>query len=63
MSINAALMAALLEALHPDTRLAVGCGLTLPAGWCRMATVAQWRQAPPRFEPKDLPAVFLWLAA
>jgi len=60
---NAALMAALLEALHPDTRLAVGCGLTLAAGWCRMATVAQWRQAPPRFEPKDLPAVFLWLAA
>ncbi len=60
---NAALMAALLEVLQPDTRLAVACGVTLPQGWCRMATVAQWQQAPPRFEPKDLPAVFLWLAA
>jgi len=60
---NAALMAALVEALHPDTRLAVACGVTLPEGWCRMATVARWRQAPPPFESKGLPAVFLWLAA
>ena len=59
---NAALMAALLEALPPPTQLAVACGLTLPAGWCITRSVAQWRAAPPRFDDKHLPAVFLWLA-
>ena len=34
---NAALMAALLEALHADTQLSVACGLTLPGGWCAHA--------------------------
>jgi 16S rRNA (cytidine1402-2'-O)-methyltransferase len=60
---NAALMSALLEALHPDTQLSVACGLTLPAGWCVTRSVAQWRARPPSFESKHLPAVFLWLAA
>jgi 16S rRNA (cytidine1402-2'-O)-methyltransferase len=60
---NAALMQALLDALQPTTRLAVACGVTLDGGWCRMASVAQWRAAPPAFERRDLPAVFLWLAA
>jgi 16S rRNA (cytidine1402-2'-O)-methyltransferase len=59
---NAALLAALLEALAPQTQLAVACGLTLPAGWCITRSVAQWRAAPPRFDDKHLPAVFLWLA-
>jgi len=59
---NAALMQALLDALQPTTRLAVACGVTLDGGWCRMATVAQWRASPPAFERRDLPAVFLWLA-
>jgi 16S rRNA (cytidine1402-2'-O)-methyltransferase len=59
---NAALMAALLETLLPQTQLAVACGLTLPAGWCLTRSVAQWRAAPPRFDDKHLPAVFLWLA-
>ena len=59
---NATLMAALLEALAPQTQLAVACGLTLPAGWCITRSVAQWRAAPPRFDDKHLPAVFLWLA-
>ena len=60
---NAALMAGLLEALHPQTQLAVACGLTLPNGWCFTRSVAQWRAAPPSFDDKHLPAVFLWLAA
>jgi 16S rRNA (cytidine1402-2'-O)-methyltransferase len=60
---NAVLMAALLEALHPQSQLAVACGLTLPNGWCLMRTVAQWRAASPSFDDKHLPAVFLWLAA
>ena len=60
---EAALMAALLEALHPQTQLAVACGLTLPAGWCITRSVATWRSAPPSFADKHLPAVFLWLAA
>ena len=59
---NAALAAALLEALPADTLLSVACGLTLPGGWCATHSVTQWRALPPRFENKHLPAVFLWLA-
>jgi 16S rRNA (cytidine1402-2'-O)-methyltransferase len=59
---NATLMQALMDTLHPDTHLAVACGLTLDKGWCRMAAVRQWRIAPSSFDDKHLPAVFLWLA-
>jgi len=59
---NGALMAALLAALQPDTQLSVACGLTLPGGWCKTRSVAQWRAQPPVFDNKHLPAVFLWLA-
>lgn len=58
---NAVVMAALLEHLSPPTRLGVACGLTLPGGWCRTATVAEWRQARPSFDG-SLPAVFSFLA-
>ena len=58
---NAALLAALLEALSPTTRLAVSCGLTLPGGWSRTEAVARWRQAAPRM-PDRWPAVFSLLA-
>jgi 16S rRNA (cytidine1402-2'-O)-methyltransferase len=57
---NATVMAALLEDLDPDTRVSVACGLSLPQGWCRTATVAQWRKAPPTFD-KGVPAVFGFL--
>lgn len=60
---NAALAAALIATLHPDTRLAIACGLTLPEGWCLTQRVKDWRAAPPAFGDKPLPAVFLWLAA
>jgi 16S rRNA (cytidine1402-2'-O)-methyltransferase len=60
---NAVLMAALLEALHPETQLSVSCGLTLPGGWCMTRSVARWRAQPPAFDDKRVPAVFLWLAA
>jgi 16S rRNA (cytidine1402-2'-O)-methyltransferase len=59
---NATLMAALLQALHPETQLSVACGLTLPGGWCATRSVAAWRTQPPVFADKHLPAVFLWLA-
>ena len=59
---NATLMVALLQALHPDTQLAVACGLTLPGGWCATRSIAAWRADPPTFADKHLPAVFLWLA-
>jgi len=58
---NAALMAALVDALAPDTQLSVACGLTLAQGWCLTRSVAQWRLQPPEFG-RHLPAVFLWLA-
>lgn len=65
---NEAVMSALLQHLLPDTRLSVACGLTLPQGWCRTQTVAQWRAerapgapSPGRFA-KGLPAVFGFLA-
>jgi 16S rRNA (cytidine1402-2'-O)-methyltransferase len=60
---NAALAGALIELLHPDTRLCIACGLTLTGGWCRTRAVSAWRSEPARFEDKRLPAVFLWLAA
>ncbi len=41
---NAALAPALLQTLSPTTRLSISCGLTLPRGWTRTHTVAQWRQ-------------------
>jgi len=59
---NALLMDALVQALPPDAQLSVACGLTLPGGWCATQRVAQWRSAPPRFDDKHVPAVFLWLA-
>jgi 16S rRNA (cytidine1402-2'-O)-methyltransferase len=59
---NAALAAALIETLQPATRLSIACGVTLPGGWCLTRKVSEWRQAPPQFADKHLPAVFLWLA-
>jgi 16S rRNA (cytidine1402-2'-O)-methyltransferase len=59
---NAALAAALIDALQPTTRLAIACGVTLSGGWCVTRTVQAWRAAPPAFTDKHLPAVFLWLA-
>jgi 16S rRNA (cytidine1402-2'-O)-methyltransferase len=59
---NAALLAALLSALAPATRLSVGCGLTLPGGWARTDSIAGWRARPLQM-PDRLPAVFGLLAA
>ncbi|MBS0595394.1 MAG: SAM-dependent methyltransferase [Proteobacteria bacterium] len=58
---NAALLRALLDTLDAGTRLSVSCGLTLPAGFTRSATVAAWRVAPQTL-PDRLPAVFALLA-
>jgi 16S rRNA (cytidine1402-2'-O)-methyltransferase len=58
---NQALLTALLSALQPGTRLAVGCGLTMPGGFNRSATVAEWRKRDATL-PADRPAVFLLLA-
>jgi 16S rRNA (cytidine1402-2'-O)-methyltransferase len=55
---NIALWQALLEALRPQTRVAVASGLTLPDAMVRADTVAQWKQAPCPVAP-DTPAVFL----
>ncbi len=54
---NMALLAALLAHLQPSTRLAVSCGLTLPAGWNRSDSVSAWRARSMRV-PTDVPAVF-----
>ena len=58
---NPALFDALLRDLAPTSRLAVSCGLSLPQGWSRTRTVAQWRVAPATL-PTDVPAVFAFLA-
>lgn len=58
---NAALLGALLEHLHPTTRLCVASGLTLTAQRCQTRSVQAWRTM--RHEIGDrVPAVFLWLA-
>jgi 16S rRNA (cytidine1402-2'-O)-methyltransferase len=61
---NAALFAALVQALQPTTRLAVSAGLTLAHGFSRMHTVGEWRALPSPFDARTerLPAVFCWLA-
>jgi len=57
---NPALLSALLECAAPGTRLSVSVGLTLPGGWSRTATVAEWRRAPGAAGmPDRLPAVFV----
>ncbi len=57
---NHALWAALLLHLQPQTRLSVACGLTLPGGWCRTASVSSWREESVSFDAHQ-PAVFAWL--
>lgn len=57
---NQALLDALLAGLQPGTRLSVSVGLTLPQGWTRTSTVAQWR-AKPQALPDKVPAVFALL--
>ncbi|MEJ8837083.1 SAM-dependent methyltransferase [Ramlibacter sp. AN1133] len=54
---NEAVWQALLQGLKPQTRVAVGMGLTLPGANCRCASVATWkhRGAPVK---NDTPAVF-----
>ena len=58
---NVALLEALLAQLQPTTRLSVSVGLTLPGGFTRSGSVAQWRQRPTPL-PADVPAVFALLA-
>jgi 16S rRNA (cytidine1402-2'-O)-methyltransferase len=58
---NDALLSASLATLGAQTRLSVSCGLTLPIGWTRTSTVAEWR-ARATAMPKDVPAVFCLLA-
>lgn len=54
---NAALLQALLQTLQSNTRLALGCGLTLEAGWSYSAQVSQWKKQKPG-APLGLPTVF-----
>ena len=58
---NEALRQALLAALKPGTRLSISVGLTLPGGWTRTATVADWKRGAATL-PDRIPAVFAILA-
>lgn len=55
---NPAVWQALLEALRPETTLAVASGLTLPRGAVRSRKVAAWKREPAPVTA-DQPAVFL----
>lgn len=57
---NEAMLADLLEACRPATRLAVAAGLTGPSEWIRMDRVGGWRARPTPIGKR--PAVFLLLA-
>lgn len=59
---NPVLTKAMLETLHPTTRLSISSGLTLPGGWSRCQTVQRWRRSPPQVSDR-VPAVFALLAA
>lgn len=54
---NAALLQALLQALQPNTRLALSSGLTLPEARIQSMAVRQWRQQPTPPD-KHTPVVF-----
>ncbi|WP_310564637.1 SAM-dependent methyltransferase [Hydrogenophaga sp.] len=57
---NAALLQALLQNLHPHTRLAACCGMTLPQQVTRSAVISDWKRRPlAQGLPLDLPTVFL----
>lgn len=57
---NAALLQSLLQTLHPHTRLAISCGLSLPRQATRSALLSEWKARTLGAElPLDLPAVFL----
>ena len=55
---NPALWQSMLEALRPDTTLAVASGLTLPTGSVRSRKAAAWKKEPVPVTA-DTPAVFL----
>ena len=57
---NDALLAALLDACSPATRLCVAADLTLPSETIRTETIGQWRRAAAQIGRR--PAVFLLLA-
>ena len=54
---NAALLQGLLQTLQGNTRLALGCGLTMNQGVSRSALVSNWKRDKPAL-PLDLPTVF-----
>ena len=58
---NAALLQALLQTLHPHTRLAACGALTLPQQTCRSGVVSEWKRNPRLAGdlPLDGPCVFL----
>ncbi len=58
---NDALLADLLKACKPATRIAVAADLTGPTEWIRMASVEAWRRSAPEIGKR--PAIFLLLAA
>lgn len=58
---NEAMRQALVAALKPGTRLSISVGLTLPGGWTRTATAADWKRQPATL-PDRIPAVFALLA-
>jgi 16S rRNA (cytidine1402-2'-O)-methyltransferase len=57
---NAALLADLLAACQPGTRLAVAAALTAADEWIRMDAIAAWRERPAQIGKR--PAIFLLLA-
>ena len=59
---NTALLQALMQTLHPHTRLAVCCAMSLPQQVSRSALVSEWKRSPGIANelPLDTPAVFLF---
>lgn len=59
---NTTLLQALLQTLHPHTRLAVCCAMSLPQQISRSALVSEWKRAQGLVNglPLDTPAVFLF---
>jgi 16S rRNA (cytidine1402-2'-O)-methyltransferase len=57
---NDAMLADILQACHPATRLAIAADLTAPTEWIRSASIESWRENTPAIGKR--PAIFLLLA-
>ena len=51
---NNAVLADLLQHLHPETLLCIGCNLTLASQWVKTKSVKEWQKQTPDLHKKPV---------